>query len=144
MSGLAILFLRTGLAFFVAGMVIGAIGLAEPSRLTHGRRVSHTHLLLVGWLLNTVIGVAWWMFPRLPGTVAAPRFVLAGWAALNGGLLLRAVTDLAFGGMIGAPIPVRWGSAALQLGGAVLLAALLWRRVRPPARRPAPPGRSGL
>ena len=134
MTPTAILFLRTAIVMFVIGMGIGAIGLAEPSWMTHERSVSHTHLLLVGWLLNTVFGVAWWMFPRIPGTVARARWVVAGWALLNGGLLLRVGLDLFFGGTIDAPAAVRWLSASLQLGGALLLAVLIWRRVREPLR----------
>ncbi len=87
-------FLRTALLMLVAGIGIGAAGLAEPAWMTHERSVTHTHLLLVGWLINMVIGVAWWMFPRLPGTVAPVPWVFAGWAALNGGLLLRVALDL--------------------------------------------------
>ncbi len=135
-------FLRTALLMLVAGIGIGAAGLAEPAWMTHERSVTHTHLLLVGWLINMVIGVAWWMFPRLPGTVAPVPWVFAGWAALNGGLLLRVALDLVGGGIATAPAAVRWTSAALQLAGIVLLAALLWRRVRAPStqpRRPADP-----
>ena len=136
MTPVSILFLRTGLLMLVGGMAIGAAGLIEPSWMTHERAVTHTHLLLVGWLLNTVIGVAWWMFPRLPGTVAPSRLVVAGWAALNAGLLLRAGVDLSAGGMPQAPVLLRWISAVLQTGGIALLAALLWRRVRAPSARP--------
>ncbi len=136
MPPVAILFLRTGLVMLVAGMLIGAAGLVEPSWMTRERAVTHTHLLLVGWLLNTVIGVAWWMFPRVPGTIAPARLVLVGWAALNGGLLLRAGVDLFGGGMPDAPALLRWISAVLQTGGIALLAASLWRRIRGPSARP--------
>jgi hypothetical protein len=135
MTPVSILFLRTAILMLVAGIAIGAAGLAEPSWMTHERSVTHTHLLLVGWLLNTVIGVAWWMFPRVPGTVAPARVVVGGWAALNAGLLLRVVVDLFGGGMPDAHASVRWSSAALQTGGIVLLAVLLWRRVRGPSSR---------
>ena len=136
MSRLAILFLRTSLVFFLIGMTIGTVGLGDPTWMTRERVVAHTHLLLVGWLLNTVIGVAWWMFPRIPGTVAGPAWVVAGWATLNGGLALRVTTDLFFGGTPDAPPVVRWTSAVLQLLGAALLAVALWRRVRLPQQRP--------
>lgn len=136
MNAPAILFLRTALAMFVAGMAIGAVGLVDVGWMTHSRIVAHTHLLLVGWLLNTVFGVAWWMFPRIPGTVARAGWVIAGWAALNGGLLLRVGVDLTGERFAEAPLAVRAASAALQFGGAALLAALVWRRVRPPSTRP--------
>ncbi|MBM3139000.1 MAG: cbb3-type cytochrome c oxidase subunit I [Chloroflexi bacterium] len=142
MNRVAIVFLQTALVFFVAGMVVGAVGLGAPAWMTHERSVAHAHLLLVGWLMNTVIGVAWWMFPRIPGTVAGPAWVLTGWGMLNGGLLLRVGLDLfgGDGGMAAAPPALRWSSALLQLGGALLLAAAIARRVRPPSQRPRTPG----
>jgi len=89
-----------------------------------------------------VIGVAWWMFPRISGSVAPAPWVFAGWAALNGGLLLRMALDIVGGSIATAPATVRWSSAALQLAGIVLLAALLWRRVRAPSTRPRRPADS--
>jgi hypothetical protein len=140
MTRTAMLFLRTALAMLVAGMALGAAGLIDPGWLTGPRRVAHTHLLLVGWLVNTVVGVAWWMFPRLPGTVAPSGVVVAGWAALNGGLLLRAGYDLLGNGAAVAPELLRWAMALSQLGGASVLAWALWRRVRPPSLRPRDSG----
>lgn len=136
MPPVSMLFLRTGLVMLVAGVGLGTLGLAQPDWMTPGWRTSHTHLLLVGWLMNTVIGVAWWMFPRIPGTMAPAPVVVAGWAALNGGLLLRVSVELFGDGMMVAPPPVRWTSALLQFGGILLLAALMWRRVRAPSSRP--------
>ena len=142
MPPVSLLFLRTSLIMLVSGIAIGSAGLAEPAWMTPERSVSHTHLLLVGWLINTVLGVAWWMFPRVPGTVAPTAWVVAGWAALNGGLLPRVGVDLLGDGMTTAPAAVRWTSAGLQLAGITLLAAMLWWRVRGPSARPRPPVRS--
>ena len=139
MPPVARLFVRTSLLMLVAGAAIGAVGLAEPSWLTRERSLTHTHLLLVGWLLNFVLGVAWWMFPRIAGTVARAGWPVAGWAMLNAGLLLRAAVDLFGGGMLGAPAPVRWAAAVLQVAGITLMAALLWRRARGPSNRPRSP-----
>jgi len=135
MPPVARLFVRTSLLMLVAGIGIGAIGLAEPSWLTRERSITHAHLLLVGWLLNFVLGVAWWMFPRIAGTVAHWAWPTAGWAMLNAGLVLRSAVDLFAGGMIGAPAPVRWASALLQVAGIAVMAALLWRRARGPSNR---------
>lgn len=136
MTPVAMLFIRTALLMLVAGIAIGAATLAEPSWLTRERSMAHAHLLVVGWLLNMVFGVAWWMFPRVPDSVARAPYVVAGWAALNAGLLLRVGMDLFGDGALQAPVAVRWTSAGLQLAGIVLLAALVWRRVRPPSLRP--------
>ncbi len=82
-------FMRTSLLMLVAGIGIGAAGVAERAWRTHERSVTHTHLLLVGSLITMVIGVAWWMFPRVPDTVPRAPWVFAGRAVLNGGLPLR-------------------------------------------------------
>lgn len=136
MTRTAQLFLRTAVAMLVTGVALGAVGLIDPGWLTGPRRVAHTHVLLVGWLFNTVFGVAWWMFPRVPGTLAPVGIVIAGWAALNGGLLLRTGYDLFGDGAVAAPVAIRWAVATLQLGGTMVLAWALWRRIRPPSLRP--------
>lgn len=89
------------------------------------------HLLTVGWLLQLITGVAYWMFPRHP--TAPPRGdARPGWLALallNVGLLIRLVAEswrLGFGGP-------RWPlavSAVLQFAAVLLLVHLLWPRVR--------------
>ncbi|HEU4647688.1 MAG TPA: hypothetical protein VFS33_01415 [Gemmatimonadales bacterium] len=89
------------------------------------------HLLTVGWLLQLITGVAYWMFPRHP--TAPPRGdARPGWLALgllNVGLLIRLFAEswrLGFGGP-------RWPlavSAVLQFAAVLLLVQLLWPRVR--------------
>ncbi|HXI21905.1 MAG TPA: hypothetical protein VNH46_12495, partial [Gemmatimonadales bacterium] len=61
------------------------------------------HLLTVGWLLQVITGVAFWMFPRHP--IAPPRGnEVPGWFAfglLNAGLALRLAGEpwrLGYGG----------------------------------------------
>jgi hypothetical protein len=69
---------------------------------------SHVQLLVVGWLTQLILGVAWWLFPPLPAgwRDPGPRPVRRGqrqrgseplfWATiacLNIGVLLRAVFE---------------------------------------------------
>ncbi|MBM4415439.1 MAG: hypothetical protein FJ035_04110 [Chloroflexi bacterium] len=107
MTRTAQLFLRTAVVMLIAGVAIGAAGLVDLGWLAGSRRMAHAHVLLMGWLFNTVVEVAWWMFPRVPGTVAPAALVIAAWAALNGGLLLRNGYDLAGGGALAAPAAAR-------------------------------------
>jgi len=89
------------------------------------------HLLTVGWLLQLISGVAFWMFPRHP--TRPPRGdERLGWMALvllDGGLLLRLVGEPWRLGAAGPAWPLVV-SALLQLVAACLLAALLWPRIR--------------
>ena len=98
----------------------GATGLPYPTYL---------HLLTVGWLSNLIFGVAHWMFPR--ASAERPRgderFAWAGWALLNGGLLLRVIGE----GMrpVGA---ANWllTAAIVQFGAVLVWALHLWPMVK--------------
>ena len=98
----------------------------------------HVHLLTVGFLLNMVMGVAHWMFPRLPGATAvgAARDPLA-WAnlvSLNIGLLLRVVSEPWIGSAWANALQL--ASAALQVAGVLFFLLAIWRRVRFPKVHP--------
>jgi hypothetical protein len=62
------LYIKTSLSFLLAGLLLGgylivtelAIG-RYPSRLLI---TAHVHVLLVGFMLMIVMGVATWMFPK--------------------------------------------------------------------------------
>lgn len=126
---------RTALAYLVVGMAVGAwmlIGRArDGSAPPPPWPTLHAHILLVGFLLLVVMGVAFWMFPRVkgrrPGTAA-------GWTAfglVNAGLLLRvasepAVTD----GGRGAWSVALGIAAVLPVLGVLAFAIAVWPRIR--------------
>jgi hypothetical protein len=61
-------YIKTSFVFLLVGLSLG--GYMTISRFVVGARVpplfvtAHVHLLLVGFVLMLVIGVATWMFPR--------------------------------------------------------------------------------
>src|SRR5512144_907347 len=61
-------YIKTSFVFLMAGLVLGAyIIVAEFLAATYPPRLlitAHAHLLLVGFMLMIVMGVATWMFPR--------------------------------------------------------------------------------
>ena len=128
-------FVRAGFASLVVALVIELV-LARPAGLWPtlpdvALHLGAIHLLTVGWLLQLITGVAFWMFPRHP--TAPPRGdARLGWwglAMLNLGLLLRLLGEpwrLAGGGP-SWPLAV---SALLQLVAVGLIVRLLWPRVR--------------
>jgi hypothetical protein len=67
-SPLARRFLKTGIGFLLLGLVLGGVMLAR--RELGGRYPSaylvsaHTHVVLVGFIMMMIMGVALWMFPR--------------------------------------------------------------------------------
>lgn len=93
-------------------------------------RPLHLHLGTVGWLVNMVLGVALWMFPMPRGAFLegrprySPTVVVAAYSAINGGLLLRFLSEPFY------MIPLMIGSGILQTAGMALAVVALWPRVR--------------
>ena len=68
MPRLSVFFVRTALGYLAIGFTLGAIMLADagmllgvsPARLLP----MHTEFLLVGWMVQLALGVAFWILPR--------------------------------------------------------------------------------
>ena len=87
----------------------------------------HAHVMLVGFLIQFIAGVALWMFPRLRGGVFTPSWVgYLIWFFLNSGTALR----------VFEPFPKFLHLALLggvfQLLGILIFVGALWVRVRSP------------
>ena len=129
------------MGFLVLGLLLGAYlvvsqfaGGAYPPRLVV---TAHVHLLLVGFMLMIVMGVATWMFPRpsredtryRPELAETVYWVMALSTALRAAaeLLLAYTGALALGWLIAA-------GGLGQVAGALLFVGNMWSRVRmPPA-----------
>ncbi len=105
-----------------------SIAPALPASALH---LAAIHLLTVGWLLQIIVGVAFWMFPRHP--TEPPRGSSApGWFALltlNLGLLLRVVGESWRLGFAGPRWPLVL-AALLQGLAIVAVLILIWPRIR--------------
>jgi cbb3-type cytochrome oxidase subunit 1 len=138
MTPLVRLYVKTSFAFLLLGLVLGGY-IAVQVNLA-GRGVpwplitAHVHLLLVGFLLMMVFGVATWMFPRPARDDGRYRPRLAEvvyW-------LLTVSTAVRTLGELGAAVAGARGSALAALGGLGQLAAgalfviNMWSRVRMP------------
>ena len=130
-------YIKTSFAFLIAGLVLGGyltvgqflLG-AYPPRLV---MTAHVHLLLVGFMLMMVMGVATWMFPRpaKDDTRYRPELAEAVYWVMTISTALRAAAELA-AGWSGAPslrILVALGGLG-QLLGAGLFVINMWTRVR--------------
>lgn len=94
-------FIRFSLAYVVLGFSFGALMLANKAvafvpgldRLIP----AHSEILLMGWLVQLALGVAYWILPRF--TNGSPRGnPAAAWSSffsLNAGILLAALGELA-------------------------------------------------
>jgi len=93
------LFIKAGLIYFVVGLSAGVLTVAQPVLHLPAFFVLiypvYVHLLMVGWVMQLIIGVVYWMFPKY--SKAQPRRSEAlGWIVfglLNVGLILRAIGE---------------------------------------------------
>jgi len=123
-------FIKAAMLYFAGGLLTGFLISARtffnlPAALT-AMTPTYLHMLVVGWITQLIIGVAYWMFPKF--SKESPRGdERVGWAIfvlLNVGLLLR---------VIGEPLNIGWMlpiSAILQLFAVWLFIIVVWPRVK--------------
>ena len=133
-------FVRTSFVYLVVAFVLGALMMLDDwlsfSRWLQVVYLSQLHLLVVGWITQLAIGVAYWMFPRfLRAQDSRPRGSDAlAWTVflcLNAGLVLRFLVE-----PFNLMNPQPWLAALLALSGilqavaVVVFAWLIWGRIR--------------
>jgi cbb3-type cytochrome oxidase subunit 1 len=130
MPRLSVWFIRMALLYLLAGFTFGALllthkGVPYEPQLWRWRP-AHIELLLVGWMLQLAMGVAYWILPRFQQQRGN---AVAAWAAfwlLNAGVVLAIVAVL---------LPAHGWSAALgrlfDAGAAAAFAANAWPRIKP-------------
>jgi uncharacterized integral membrane protein len=138
MTPLVRLYVKTSFAFLLLGLILGGYITVEVNLL--GRAVAwplitaHVHLVLVGFVLMLVFGVATWMFPRPARDAGRYRPGLA-WLVywlLTASTLVRVLGELtaAAAGSRGSSLAALGGLG--QLAAAVVFVANMWTRVRMP------------
>ena len=141
MPPLVRLYVKTAFVYFLVGFLLLAL-MALDRWLNVGRwlkvvYVSQLHLLVVGWITQLAIGVAYWMFPRLrkerdPRPRGSDALAWAVYCCLNAGLLLRLGAEPFF--LMGGPAwlrPLLALAGVLQAAAALLFGWLIWARIRP-------------
>lgn len=119
--------LKASLIWLSVGVVVGIIMFLQKKMNIPVYLIPvHSHIILVGFLMQFIFGVAFWIFPRLPGGIfTSPR---KGWTVfflLNAGTLIRAVSE---------PFTfwISFSGAILQSAGILLGVFEIWKRVRAP------------
>ena len=138
-------YIKTSFVFLIAGLLLGGyVSVAELLLGAYPPRLfvtAHVHLLLVGFMLMLVMGVATWMFPRpAKGDPRyRPELAEAIYWTMTVATALRALAEVA-SGLTGAPVlRILIALASLgQLAGAALFALNTWGRVRMPVTPPPP------
>ena len=140
-------YVKASILYLILGAALGALllinGWLPLGSAIYYVKPAHVQFLIVGWLTQLILGVAWWLFPpmafRLRGQSYPPGQAQRGseplfWATfalLNAGVLLYAVSE---------PLYARTGSGffggLITLSGLCLFAAAItfvinmWARVR--------------
>lgn len=130
-------YIKSALLYFIAASLVGIALAAErplnPAMSLEGLVPVYFHFFMVGWLTQLILGVSYWMFPRHSRERPRGNEGL-GWvtyAALNAGLILRAVGERLYGSQAEA----LWGwvlvvSAALQWVAGLVYVFTIWARVK--------------
>jgi hypothetical protein len=140
MPPIARTYVKSAFVYFVAAFLLAALMMLDRwlnvSRWLKVVYASQLHLLLVGWLTQLAIGVAYWMFPRFlkqqtPHPRGSEGLAWAVLICLNVGLVMRFIVEPFY--LLG---PNTWLAALLALSGvlqalaAVGFGLLIWGRIR--------------
>lgn len=139
-------YVKTSFAFLMAGLVLGGyIVLAEFVAGVYPPRLfvtAHVHLLLVGFMLMMVMGVATWMFPRprRDDRRYRPELAEAVYWVMTVATIVRAAAEVAapLTGLPALRVVVALGGLG-QLAGTALFVVNMWGRVRMPTATSASP-----
>ena len=145
MDRLTAVMVRLSLGWLLSGFVVGGVMLVDrgvPGAWRAWFAPSHGHMLFVGWFLQFVVGIAFWLLPRKRSPDQPlgynERLSWVGVGALNMGLLLRICSEplerVRQGNAV--TIAMLFASAILQITAVLVFIIQLWprvavRRIRP-------------
>jgi cbb3-type cytochrome oxidase subunit 1 len=136
-------YIKTSFAFLIAGVLLGTYASVSQYLLgTYPPRLlvtAHVHLLLVGFMLMIVMGVATWMFPRpaRDDLRYRPELAEAVYWLMTVATCVRAVAELLAARSDSAGLRVAIALGGLGQAGAILLFVVnMWTRVRMPSAAP--------
>ena len=131
-------FLKTGIAFLGAGLVLGIWMLVQREmRGVHPSPYltsAHTHAILVGFVMMMILGVALWLFPRPDKADErySPRLASVSWWLIAGGTAVRVSSEVLrdySASTLLRTIVVLGGLA--QVAGIGVFFFTMWSRIRP-------------
>jgi heme/copper-type cytochrome/quinol oxidase subunit 1 len=123
-------YLRTAIGFLMTGLALGAWMLVRrelAGEYPTPRLISaHTHVILLGFVMMMILGVALWMFPRPERTDVQYRPVVAEAAywLLTASTAVRFIGEVAWPGAPGSP--QGWLVVLAGIGQVVALAIFFY------------------
>jgi heme/copper-type cytochrome/quinol oxidase subunit 1 len=137
MHSIVRLYVKTAVAFLVFGLLLGGYLLARRELFgvmaTPYEISAHTHVILVGFVMTMILGVALWLFPRpaKEDVRYRPALAVAAYWLLTTGTAVRTAAELARSSGSGG-----WIAWLVVASGLAQIAALLvffytmWSRIR--------------
>ncbi len=136
MPALSIWFIRTALIYLLIGWTIGATllcakGIKLPVILWLLRPV-HIELMLTGWLIQLIMGVAFWMLPRFPDSRSRGNIypIILAYLALNISIALTIFDQLLKFQQVTLLFPAHTIAQILKLSAILIFIGHTWPRVR--------------
>ena len=132
MPPLSRLFIRAAFVNLLAGATIGALILAHKGIFIHPAMWSwlpaHIELLLIGWIVQLILGMAFWIAPRFwkrprRGNETGAKVALL---LINAGVWLVVLQALS-----GGAIWLLHAGRLLEVGAVIAFSLHLWRRIVP-------------
>ena len=121
---------RISLVYLVGGFTFGALLLSNKAFLYWAAvwmfLPVHVEMLVTGWMIQFVLGIAYWIFPRFQGGVRGNEKI--AWLAI---LLFNAGLIFSISALLLSSSPGLWAGRALEAAGVLLLLSSLWSRVKP-------------
>ena len=138
MDRFSIVAVKTSLIWMLAGFVLGGLMLVDhlvPGNWRAWLQPTHGHMLFVGWFVQFVIGIAFWLLPRkrvpeLPLGYGEHK-AFTGLALLNTGLALRVIAEPFYRSREDGTW-VDWmlaGSSIFQVVAIVIFVTQMWPRI---------------
>jgi hypothetical protein len=124
--------IRTACVHLLSGAILGALYLVFKATtwplFVVSHRPVHIEQMLMGWLVQLVIGVAYWILPRGQGQDPSASGGVMWWVygLLNGGLLLAAL-----GGDPALPASLVLAGRIAETMAVALFGLHAWNRQRP-------------
>ena len=129
MPRLSVWFIRASLLYLLLGFLFGALLLAQKGISFYSPVwylfPLHMEFLLVGWLIQLAMGVAFWIVPRFSnGSPRGPMgLIWVSFALLNAGILITAL-------QFWFPNAALVGRIS-EVGSGILFVIGSWRRIKP-------------